>query len=713
MARFQNGLSIAYAQSYFDACKKLPHNVLRDEVTFRQKFMSDPTARGLNYEKINAADNTLRSVRVNRSYRAIVKVPGEEAKNVYTLLWIDSHDEAYAWAEKKRIGVNPVTKVIEIFNVREVEDIPVKVTENPTRPKLFDFVSDDDFNKMDISDNLLWMVRTIEVPEDLEKIKQFVPYSTFECLMFLEAGFPVEEVIDMSEANISENVTCGDPFEDVILSPKNRQHFYIVDSDESAAELNRIMEAPLEEWRLYLHPKQKEFVTKNYDGPALVLGGAGTGKTVVAMHRAKWLAESVYTMPTDKILVTTFTVNLAEDIKANLRILCSDPVFSRIEIVNLDKWVSNFLAKHNVQERLIFGDEVFGCWEKAIINAGLNLNLTVMFYISEYEKVVLANEISNFEKYKSANRVGRGIALNRSQKLQVWDVIQSYRTLLSNTKTIDSASAMIRAKEIIKNSDEKLPYKSVIVDEGQDFGEAAYKLIRAIVGNEHDNDIFIVGDAHQRIYGKKVALRDCGINTVGRKGVLKINYRTTEEIRRFSETIVADIPVDDIDGDTDKRQNYVSLTRGKPPDVLNYASADDERAAIFNYIKRWTALGISPSSICIVARKNRQVAGLRKYLQQNGVMVYEIKNTKADEQSIGGVRVATMHRVKGLEFDCVIIADINEGIVPLETVLNTATDNVNKKELSDNERLLLYVAATRAKKELVVMSYGKPSKLLS
>ena len=142
---------------------------------------------------------------------------------------------------------------------------------------------------------------------------------------------------------------------------------------------------------------------------------------------------------------------------------------------------------------------------------------------------------------------------------------------------------------------------------------------------------------------------------------------------------------------------------------LNFKSQDDEYAAIADQVKKWLALGFSPESICLVARMNKQLDNLRSFLQQQGFSSYEIKNTKTDERDRNGIRIATMHRVKGLEFDCVIIADVNDGIVPLDAVLSTATDNINKKELIDAERLLVYVAATRAKKELVLMSYGKPS----
>lgn len=711
MAKFQNGTLIACSESYFSACRRLPPQVLRDEITFREKFMKDPTARGLNYEKIAAADETMRSVRVNGSYRAIVKVPVKHDKNVYTLLWIDSHDAAYAWASKKHVGVNLVTNAIEIYDVAEKDDILSQITKDEIRAQFFQNITDEHLKMIGVDDSLIWIIRAAQSWGDLEKIKNFLPGQIYEYLAYLNAGFPIEEIIEMA-SDTSEVAESAKAYDDAFGMQQNSKHFYIVDSEESAAELNKVIDTSLEEWRVFLHPAQKAIVTKNYDGPARILGGAGTGKTIVAMHRAKWLAENFCPKQDDKILFTTFTGNLADDIKTNLRLLCKSSIFKKIEVVHLDKWVFDFLKKNHTGERIVYGTELRDYWQKAISNTDVSHKLPMEFYMDEYEKVVQANEIDSFDEYKSSKRVGRGIALNRSQKLDVWQVIQSFKTISGNAKIIDGAAAMVRAKEIIAQSNQQLPYKAVIVDEGQDFGEPSYRLIRAIAGEEHENDIFIVGDAHQRVYGKKVVLKNCGINTCGRAGNLRINYRTTEEVRCFANKLIEGMIFDDLDGGNDDSQKFISLTHGKEPMKINFKSQDAQYLAIADQVKKWLSLGFNPESICILARMNKQITNLRRFLQQEGLNSYEIKNTKTDEREINGIRIATMHRAKGLEFECIIIFDLNEGIVPLDAVIDNATDNINKKELIDAERLLLYVAATRAKKELILMSYGKPSNFL-
>lgn len=712
MAEFKNKTAIAFADTFFEARKRLPNTILPDLFNFIEKFTNDPTSRGLNYEKLAAMDACLRSVRVNGSYRAIVRIPSEDSMNVYTLLWVDSHDAAYDWASRKKISVNPLTNAVEIFDVIKKEEDTERRHYNCNAPKLFDIISDKELKQINVPAESLFIIRAIQKEDDLEKAKRFLPYDAFESLSFLSSGFSFSEVAKMvAENGILENDEKKN-LEQAIIDSKNRERFYVVDSNQGAEEIRQMLENPLDEWRVFLHPLQRRVVENSFSGPTRILGGAGTGKTIVAMHRAKWLAEKVYYRKDDKILFTTYTTNLAGDIATNLKKMCKFDVFSRIEVVNFDKWISDFLLKNRIQEKLIFGDETKKMWEKAVDISGNNLKLPIAFYIDEHEKVVLANEITSCDQYRYINRAGRGIALNREQKLNVWSVMDTYMTLLKNTKTLDVASAALRIKDIINNSCSEVSYKTVIVDEAQDFGAASYKLIRAIAGVEHENDIFIVGDSHQRIYGKKVVLKDCGINIHGRSGRLKINYRTTEEIRRFAQNIIKGLATDDLDDGIDEGIGYISLTHGKEPLVLNFKSTLEENEKIYETIRRWAALNIDSSSICIVARTNRQVDEIRKFLHNKGISSFEIKNTKAEDGSIAGVRIATMHRVKGLEFDCIIIAGVNDGIVPLDNLLDSATDSINKKELFDTERSLLYVAITRAKKEVIITSSGKASKLL-
>ncbi|MGH4120901.1 3'-5' exonuclease [Clostridium sp.] len=711
MAKFKNKVSVVCAESYFKSLKKLPANIQAEANVFFKKFIDDPTSPGLNYETIKVVDSTLRSARVNGSYRAIIRIP--EEKDTYTLLWIDAHDAAYNWASKKRISVNPVSNIVQIYDVVTSEENQHASIYNNYDTKLFDYISNDDLLKLNVPEDVMFVVRAIINEKDFQTKKRFLPDDVYEYLSFLNSGLSLNEVLEEAAENA---INCGTQklsVDEAIVKSGNSNKFYLLDGDESTGELERILDAPIEEWRIFLHPSQKKIVEQSFNGPARILGGAGTGKTVVAMHRAKWLMEHVFNMNEDKILFTTFSTNLANDIRENLKILCSSSVFNKIEVINLDKWIAKLLQKTGNKSKLIFGKELERIWGKAILNSRVELDFSIGFYMEEYEKVILVNELETFEDYKKTNRIGRGTSLNREEKIQVWDVIMAYKILLSNFKIIDSGLAAIKIRKIIEESEKEFLYKSIIVDEAQDFSDCAFKLLRAIAGKERNNDIFIVGDAHQRIYGKKVILKRCGINITGRSGLLKINYRTTEEIDSWAKLIIKNMNVDDLDDGIDEDKGYLSLTHGKEPEVINFKTADKEYNHIYLYINELVKAGINPSVICIVGRTNKQLDSIRKYFATQNCKLYEIKQSKNDDRFIEGVRISTMHRVKGLEFEYVVIADVNDEIIPLEAVIKAANDTVMEKDMYDAERALMYVAATRAKKELLVTSCGKPSMFIS
>jgi len=253
-------------------------------------------------------------------------------------------------------------------------------------------------------------------------------------------------------------------------------------------------------------------------------------------------------------------------------------------------------------------------------------------------------------------------------------------------------------------------YTNILVDESQDFSSNMMKFIRAIAGPEHTNDIFLVGDARQNIYGKSLVLKNCGINTVGRSSVLKINYRTTDEIRRWALRIIQTGEILDLDGERIKESSCLSLLHGKRPIVLSFSNSDDENKCIERTIRNWLNSGYHPNSLCIAARTKKQINVVKSYLQNSGIITYEIKGGM-DDSTFEEIRVGTMHRIKGMEYDCLILCGITDGVIPLSSIYSIP-DSTKQKELELQDRSLLYVAATRAKKELVVTCTGKISRFI-
>ena len=694
--------TVAFSQDFFVAFALLPKSKQNKVMEFLSKFRSNPEANGFNYEKIqNASDPNMRSVRIDDAYRAILI--REEVTNVYLLLWVDHHDEAYDWAVRKRCVLNQSTGSIQIYETQKVATEP-QASNAPVEEPLFTAVSDDVLKKLGVPEDMISFVRTL-TESSFDASKDKLPRDAFEALDYVRVGIDPKEVIaelyGETDAENTGNMASA------LQNPITKMQFYIAEGEE---DLKAMMNAPLEMWRVYLHPSQRRIVRKEYSGPARILGGAGTGKTVVAMHRAKELAS--HCIGNEKILFTTFTENLASDILENLRKICTPDVMKHIEVVHLDQWVNRYLRAHEYSYSIAYGQQIEEMWKKAESFTGEDFALPEGFFQEEWETVVQAQNIQTLAEYAKVPRPGRGIRLDRKTRMRVWKVFEEYRAMMDAEKICDSACAMNECAQLLSAGPEVRPYKSVIIDEGQDFGPSAYRLLRAIAGSEHANDLFIVGDAHQRIYKNKVILSRCGINVKGRSGKLRMNYRTTEEIRHSAMNILAGLSFDDLDDGIDDGKGYISLSHGTKPTVITYATQDQEASDLINYIQEQTVAGLDPREICVVARTNALVDEYKKYLTDAGISCYEIKRSKADDRSRMGVRLATMHRVKGLEFTVVLIVAANKNIIPLKSAVNR-TDPMEREAAITGERCLLYVAMTRAKKMVRLSAYGAISDFLS
>lgn len=694
--------TVAISQDFFMSFAELPKSKQGKVMEFISKFRSNPEANGFNYEKIqNAADPDMRSVRIDDSYRAILI--REEGTNVYLLLWVDHHDEAYEWAVRKRCILNHITGSIQVYESQEAE-LFVDKTAHAEEKLLFQSVSDEILQKLGVPEELVPFVRTL-TDSCFDAAKEKLPRDAYEALDYVRVGLDPKEVIAELYGD-TETENTGD-MASALNNPITKMQFYIAEGEE---DLKAMMNAPLEMWRVYLHPSQRRIVKKEYNGPARILGGAGTGKTVVAMHRAKELAS--HCLGNEKILFTTFTENLAADIQDNLRKICTPDIMKHIEVVHLDQWVNRYLRSHDYPYTIVYGEQIEEMWKKAESYTGEDFDLPGGFFQEEWETIVQAQNIQTIAEYVKAPRPGRGIRLDRKRRMQVWKVFEEYRAMMDAEKVCDAACAMNECAQLLSSGPEVRMYSAVIVDEGQDFGPSAYRLLRAIAGSEHTNDLFIVGDAHQRIYKNKVTLSRCGINVKGRSGKLRMNYRTTEEIRHKAMNVLAGLSFDDLDDGIDDGKGYISLSHGEQPTVTVYSTQDQEAAELVKCIQQHIAAGIDPREICVVARTNALVDEYKKYLTESGITCFEVKRKQADDRSRMGVRLATMHRVKGLEFTVVYIVAANKNYIPLKSAVNRI-DPAEQEAAMTGERCLLYVAMTRAKKMVKISAYGTVSDFLS
>jgi hypothetical protein len=410
--------------------------------------------------------------------------------------------------------VHPATGALQMLSTEPSDAAAAPPVPAPTVSGLFDQCKDKHLLRLGVPEGLLGTVRGIESDAELEAVESQFPQEAYEALFMLASGYSLDEVFREMEKVEAETSVDQMDFVAALKNDDSKRRFFVVDEAKDLAE---VLNAPLDQWRVFLHPKQRRLVSIHANGPVRVLGGAGTGKTVVAMHRARYLAEQVFNKKEDRILVTTFTRNLATDIQENLRKLCSVDALARIDVVNLDAWVASFLRAHGYRHQVVFDEDENEAWAFALNQAPSDLGLSPSFYRSEWEHVVQAQNITDSDQYLKASRIGRGTKLGRDAKKRIWSVFQEYRAQLNEQGKKEFIDLLRDARGLIQSKGMQLPYRAVIVDEAQDMSAEAFRLLRTIVVEEA-NDLFIVGDAHQRIYRHRISLGQCGINIFGAFG---------------------------------------------------------------------------------------------------------------------------------------------------------------------------------------------------
>lgn len=692
---------VGLSQDFLLRLGKLPSAVHARIVKWALKFQQDPKSPGINYETIRGArDPNLRSVRIDQDWRGIVFKP--EKGDLYILLHVDHHDDAYRWAERRKMAVNPVTGALQLVSLEAVEGLEAEAAGDPapaaaeatgdasagtmrgaesgdahTEP-LFAALTDEALVQLGTPVELLPLVRRVRSEAGLDAIQAELPVEAYEGLFLVAAGDTVSQVLGERETRVDRRY-ASDDYVTALESAESQSRFVVVTSD---AEMAAILNAPLAQWRVFLHPVQRKLAVGDRSGPVRILGGAGTGKTVLALHRAKWLAKH-RTPAGQKVLFTTFTRNLALDVEQNLKSLfLDDPDFAKVEVTNLDRWVHRFLRQRNYEHRIIYKRDT-EAWDLALQVASPAAGLGQDFYAAEWEQVISAQGVESLDQYRRISRVGRGTVLTRSKRDLVWPVFEEYRARLSARRLKEVDDAYRDAAQLLAESG-GAGYSAIVVDETQDFGAQALKLLRAMMP-PGQNDLFFVGDGHQRIYSRhKAVLGRCGIDIRGRSRKLYLNYRTTDEIRRAAVALLEGREVDDLDGGSDDNRRYKSLSHGPTPEVLESGSVDDAIGFAIERVTDWLAAE-QPPTICVMAPTTKLRDGVATSLQARGVDAVTIEADSVDPPESTAVRVSTMHRAKGLEFDRVVVLAL-----PL---VSSFDDMVH----------LVYVSLTRAKSMAVLI----------
>lgn len=616
-------------------------------------------------------------------------------RSMYLCVHVGEMASAEEWALRRRVDVHPVLGSIQVY--------ALPTDEGAGDGELFKHVDDEALVALGVPERQLVAVRSLSDAEAFEAFASSLPPEAHEGLGRVVDGESVDEArVSASLTPMAEPVAAED-FETALQSPMSRRSFNIV---HNGADLEAALASPMDQWRLYLHPSQRRSVRIRANGPVRVLGGAGTGKTVALVHRAVFLLRDRLG-PDDQMLVTTYTRNLARDIEVSLRALLTPREMERVTVLNLHAWARRWLVAEGERVAIVERPRRAEMWADALRES--DGSMSSAFLQEEWDWVVQAQGLTTKREYWYADRGGRGTRMDRRRRSKAWKVLGRFRELLDQEGVHEFPDLVRRVRDRLSASN-RHPFRAVLADEVQDLRRVELQLLRALAPTGPD-DLFLVGDGHQRIYGPPAPLGKVGIEIRGRSFRLKVNYRTTAAIQRFALAVLDGEDIDDLDDGHDSLAGCRSLRGGERPNVGMFPSRKEERAALVELVRGWLD-EVAPESVCVAARRASDLKAYGVALRSAGIPTVTLEDASLDELG-SGVRLATMHRLKGTEFRRVALAGVRKGVVPLEEDLAKFGDGASAADHETRERCLFYVAASRARDVLAVSGHGTPSPFLT
>ncbi|MDX3191378.1 3'-5' exonuclease [Streptomyces sp. MN03-5084-2B] len=686
------------------------------------KLSADHDLTGLDLKiPKGAKDPRVRTARVTDNHRAVLFAAGSAEDQYYLLVAIRPHDDAYEYAAQVTMRANPANGVFEVLHSAELPsprwDGGGEVADD--RPRLVPY-RPPELEAIGILPELAARVVDLVDENDLEDLCLHAPAWQAHALLDLACGMSLEQVERRYALQSGQTVgktipaDVDDPAQlrDSLGRAASLMEFVVVEVDE---QLRRMLTGDFAAWRLFLHPDQRHLVERGRKGPFRVTGGAGTGKTVVAMHRAVALARR---NPQSRVLLTTYTKNLALQLAEGVKGLADTAVFERIDVSGVDQLARNIVARtHGAGRRIMKETDQLRMWESALaavpdLPSGDRARLTPYFLMNEYEQVILGMAAPSLDGYLAEPRRGRRVKLTRLQKTRLWRVVDEFVRLMSRDGRTTYADVVAQAATIAASPDLPLAnqYHHVVVDEAQDLTPARWRLLRAVVP-EGPDDLFICEDAHQRIYGERLVISRYGIETRGRSQRLTLNYRTTKQVLGFATRLLAGEDFVDLADEDETTSNYRSLLAGPEPLTHGAASWQEEKDFVVATVKGWLEEqpGQEPGAFAVLARRQEIRDEMARELIAAGLPA--VVTSPEQPVDFSRVQVATMHRAKGTEFARCVVMGADSDHIPHKYVLQRA-DPEEQVDLLSRERCLLYVACTRARDQLVVTWTGEPSSLL-
>jgi mRNA-degrading endonuclease RelE of RelBE toxin-antitoxin system len=696
------------ADTFTDSLARLTGEDQKAVKTTAFDLQLNPAKPGMSFHKLDKAkDKNFWSVRVNSDIRLIV----HKSDASLLLCYVDHHDKAYDWAERRKLETHPKTGAAQLVEIREtVKEVLVPVyveAELAAEPKpaakanpIFAGATDDELLGYGVPGE--WLDEVRKATEDtLLALSDHLPGEAAEALLELATGgkprIPQAAQVRPHLPGYKRVVRVN-PFD----HPDAQRRFRIMSSVE---ELERALDFPWDKWTVFLHPDQRQWVERNYAGPARVSGSAGTGKTIVALHRAAYLAR---THPDTRILLTTFSETLANALQTKMkRLLGNEPrLAERIDIHSLDA-IGLRLYKAHVGQATTASAEIIRELVNEAASAVGGHKFGLHFLITEWGQVVDAWQLENWEGYRDVARLGRKTRLPEAQRKVLWAIFERVRSELKTRQLITHAELFSSLAAVISKL-KNVVFDFAVVDEAQDLSVAHLRFLAAL-GGGRPNALFFAGDLGQRIFQQPFSWKALGVDIRGRSRTLLVNYRTSHQIRQQADRLLGPV-VTDVDGNSEDRSDTISVFNGPPPTVCSLKSESEEIKTVGDWIADRALDGVVPHEFGVFVRSAGQLDRARAAVNEAG-MPFKVLDEYVETTS-GHVSIGTMHLAKGLEFRAVVVMACDDEIVPLQERIETVGDDADLQEVYDTERHLLYVACTRARDHLLVTSGDTPSEFL-
>lgn len=692
-------MNVGITKQFLDSYYRLNNVVQKKTFETLETFGTDERKAGTKLEKLtkSASGNTY-SIRVDQSNRIILGK--SDSADGFIALYVSAHDDAYKWAETHKLEKNPSTGFLQIFRTIEgaVSEVPALPSEQ-TSAKILGHLTDEDLFKLSVPFEWIERVLSLASQNDLDALQEFLPTDTFEALSLIIAGESFEEVLDLLQfvPDVQSEDHEG-------LRDSGRYYGRDVHVADSIEDLEQILRQPLGHWRLFLHPSQEKIVKTNWRGPTRVTGGPGTGKTVCALHRVKEILDSD---PASQILVTSYDKFLTLDLKSLLAGMCSSNDLERVETFSLDEWATKCLRNLKIDLNIVAfsQDRYFDIWSE--LKTKYQCEFSVEFLAEEFDLVILEKSVQSLHDYMRVKRVGRGTRLSGPQRHDLYPVFEDFISITENRGTIFAPRAYDIVADALSKQTIESGFTHVVADEIQDFSSPALKLLAKVI-NSGDPNLFMVGDLNQRIRSLKTSFASLGINIRGRSRSLKINYRTPRSI--FEKAMHVRFGSGTEDGES--LHGTASLFEGNPPVVSEFANWDLEFDGFLEWLK-YERDFYSDEEICVVTRTTSQLQKVQSALKSRNITSYQIRGNVFDHAAIEGVRISTIHRIKGLEFSSVGILGANKESIPLKRLVQRCSDEGTLEEIKIREANAFFVAMTRTKGNLWISGSPKITDLLS